>query len=310
MQGPDPSSRILLRGTYGQINVYARRHIKEMVLAGYVGAAKKSPQSLWEYIQRGYIRLDPPWGEELFGADVEVPGSRRTCREYHYDYTRGGGDKGTVAIRDVSLDSYIVHQCGRPNLYALMNAKGKRVLDLGAHIGCYSRLALGQGAKFVVAVEPDPDTVPILRYNLREAVGDGRARVMAVAAVAHKPVMPVYLSSPYANTAAASIVFDRQEGRKSKVLALHLENLYNLAKPEVLKVDVEGMEFELLNGEVPIPDSVEQIAIEFSLGKSRASDGKTWTKKSHELAALFDDWKCLKKPNLAGGSITEGVWSR
>jgi len=60
------------------------------------------------------------------------------------------------------------------------------VLDVGAHIGAFSRFALAAGCKKVIAYEPEPSNLEILKYNLSPAKGNDVMEVeIHAAAVAH-----------------------------------------------------------------------------------------------------------------------------
>ena len=45
------------------------------------------------------------------------------------------------------------------------------ILDIGAHIGVFTRYALGKGATRIIAYEPEPSNAELLRYNTRSSVG-------------------------------------------------------------------------------------------------------------------------------------------
>jgi FkbM family methyltransferase len=63
------------------------------------------------------------------------------------------------------------------------------VLDIGAHIGVFSRYALSVGCQEVIAYEPEPSNLELLRYNLRPVEEGGSAKQATIrihdAAVAH-----------------------------------------------------------------------------------------------------------------------------
>ena len=300
MKAPDPNSQIITLCDIEDVNPRARRAMREYFTAGTVGNYPRSHHSLWRDIQRRFIRLRPSWGEEMIGPEVDVPHVDRTCRYYRADYGAVRGKNTWMATRDVSIDADIVRQCGKPSLYALMDAKGKKVLDLGAHIGGYSILAAQQGAVHVLAIEPDPESAAMLRFNTKDYP---TVFSIQTAAVGENNPDEVYLSSPEVNTAGASIRFARQEAPSIRVRTMSIKDIYAFFQPDVMKVDVEGCEYELLMGDVPIPDSVRQIAVEFSFGGE-------WTAKAHALIDLFKDWTCLKQPNPNASMISEGVWRR
>jgi FkbM family methyltransferase len=55
---------------------------------------------------------------------------------------------------------------------------GDVVIDGGAHVGTSTAYALAQGARLVVAVEPDPTNVRALELNHAAAIRDGRVTVV------------------------------------------------------------------------------------------------------------------------------------
>jgi len=54
---------------------------------------------------------------------------------------------------------------------------GDVVLDCGANVGVYTREALDRGAKLVVAIEPAPENVEVLRRNFAPEIAAGRVIV-------------------------------------------------------------------------------------------------------------------------------------
>ena len=49
---------------------------------------------------------------------------------------------------------------------------GDTVVDCGAHVGLFTKLALKQGADRVVAIEPDPANVACLESNLGPEIAE------------------------------------------------------------------------------------------------------------------------------------------
>ena len=64
---------------------------------------------------------------------------------------------------------------------------GHVVLDGGAHIGAFSAWALGEGARAVRALEPEPSNVALLRINLADYSARGLAHVEQLALAAGPP---------------------------------------------------------------------------------------------------------------------------
>ena len=52
--------------------------------------------------------------------------------------------------------------------------RGDVVLDCGANVGVFTRRALDDGARLVVAIEPAPDNIECLRRNFAQEVASGK----------------------------------------------------------------------------------------------------------------------------------------
>jgi len=142
-------------------------------------------------------------------------------------------------------------------------------LDLGANIGTFSLLALSVGAR-VVAVEPEPENLELLKMNLEEnfpakdtvgAVGSwriiGRAVVNELRSVryahakgAQRPerseLVKLYLCNGDYNKYRHTLYHKR--GRESiEVLAISIrELLERYPDIDAVKMDIEGTEIDLL----------------------------------------------------------------
>ena len=80
------------------------------------------------------------------------------------------------------LKNYTLKEGEPPQTFTLQGHEC--VLDVGAHIGTFSRFALAAGCKTVIAYEPEPSNLDILRYNL-ESTDDSREVIIHAAAIAH-----------------------------------------------------------------------------------------------------------------------------
>ena len=52
------------------------------------------------------------------------------------------------------------------------------VIDVGAHLGTFTRIALQHGARLVVAVEPDPVNAACFVRTFASEIADGRVRLV------------------------------------------------------------------------------------------------------------------------------------
>ena len=161
--------------------------------------------------------------------------------------------------------------------YSKLNFKDKTVMDVGAHIGCFTDLALKNGAKHVYAYEPTPESFALMVMN----VNNDKTSLYNSALTGHDDIeTDFYLSKTYPTCHTHIPVKNRE------VMTVQAENFWqklNIHKPQVLKVDIEGGEYNFMF-QKEIPDYVEQVAIELHLGK------KGYRELGLALARKFNDW--------------------
>ena len=123
-------------------------------------------------------------------------------------------------------------------------ARGKNVLDIGASIGYYTLLALQNGAKKVVAVEPTGYLVVMLVKSLDANAGfRERCRVINVAASDY--TQRKRFNQLEALTSNGEI---HPEGNTSVEAARLDIYAYTIGKIDVIKIDVEGHEERAMLG--------------------------------------------------------------
>lgn len=148
--------------------------------------------------------------------------------------------------------------------YKLLNPRdGGTLLDIGGNIGAVSRWWLKNGGDRVVSVEPEPDNAAILRRNVEE-FGE-RALVLEAAAVNRNApkTLNLYLNNGI-NKGAHTIRETR--GRDSiEVPTVPLFDLLEQHRPNAVKIDIEGGEFQLVEEITSLPETVSRFAIEYHL---------------------------------------------
>ena len=162
-------------------------------------------------------------------------------------------------------ESVLVAGSGHCGVSALVNAHGmydynnmlliKRVLadggvfvDVGANVGAFSLIASEQPRSRVVAYEPHPATFERLRHNLRR---NGRDNVDAICAAVGSRDGEIRISDTPGSPTTHALSEAEAAGTPAIVVPL-LRIDGDLArrglKPDIVKVDVEGFEYDVLSG--------------------------------------------------------------
>ncbi len=134
---------------------------------------------------------------------------------------------------------------------------GDIVLDLGAHIGVTASLMLAKGARHVVAVEADPQSIPLLRKNLR-----GKPATVIWAAVADKPGRTAFYTR--SDRPWVGSVIEDPDRAKAIVPTVPFDGLLKRFRPSIVKVDIEFSEYRLASLRA-LPDFVKTVAIEITI---------------------------------------------
>jgi FkbM family methyltransferase len=152
--------------------------------------------------------------------------------------------------------------------YSQFINKGDLVFDVGANVGSRSKLFLSLGAK-VIAFEPQPELCEHLTRHLKLHKG---FRIMATGLGANPSVVKLKISDAHVLSSMSNrwIESTSQSGRFSSYnwdnsIDVKIETLDNMINkfgvPAFIKIDVEGYEFEVLQG---LSRPIEYLSIEFT----------------------------------------------
>jgi len=142
-------------------------------------------------------------------------------------------------------------------------------IDVGAHVGYYSLKAatlVGPNGH-ILSIEPNPQTLPKLRANI-EASEAHAVSVWPVACAQSESTLQ-FFAAPESNTGESSLSKENasQEGAAAvpyTVQARPLDAIVKEAKldrVDVIKIDVEGAEFEVLKGAANILDEYRPVLV-------------------------------------------------
>lgn len=187
-------------------------------------------------------------------------------------------------IRPGSSDLAMIKDC-LVNDYQTVDCKDHTVLDLGGNIGGFVLKAAREGVKKIVSYEPEPNNFKVLERNIAVLRDEYDVDSTAVeAAIGHEAGTFDLIIVPGSNSGcSASLNIKARKDRKS--VPVRVERFLDVVEdlqPSLVKMDIEGAEYPLLNGY--IPSCVKEMAIELH-GFSKANEElmhSTWAKLSSE----------------------------
>jgi FkbM family methyltransferase len=148
-----------------------------------------------------------------------------------------------------------------------IHGEGGTFLDCGANIGFVS-IAAAKQFDSVFAVEAHPETYEMACKNIEVSGLENIELILG--AVMNETGKVAFVSTPE-NSIGASARFKKRlkkEGYYKEVLSISLEELILKYKPRVVKIDIEGSEYDCLDGLEILP-CVEAMQIEFHGTRSK-----------------------------------------
>ena len=183
---------------------------------------------------------------------------------------------GTIFLNKLLLNKRIQNQFLRLNeteqsqltFYSQFIKKGDLVFDVGANVGSRSKLFLNLGAK-VVAFEPQSGLCEHLTQHLKlhkrftlMPIGLGKEPTIVELKISDAHVLSS-MSNRWIESTTKSGRFSSYNWDKSIDVKIEtLDNMINkFGVPAFIKIDVEGYEFEVLQG---LSRPIEYLSIEFT----------------------------------------------
>jgi len=181
---------------------------------------------------------------------------------------------------------------------------GDVVLDIGAHIGAFTTLvAIPRGASLVVAIEPDAENFAVLKRNVapfQQSVEAYRGAVVH----GHEPTVTLQLC---ANKSSMHTLVPTRGREGVKVQAICFSELLKFWRPSVVKMDIEGGEYSLMDELMLLPDYVEALAIEIHPYKGDRS--RVLSRRLVKL--LAQQFTALKAAKITEKNwVTVGIYAR
>ena len=160
-------------------------------------------------------------------------------------------------------------------LYNIINYYGlETVLDIGSNIGYFPLVELAAGSRSITAIEPVDDTFKYLKLNLR-GCSDCELMNAAVGVQSDKIRMYIPLERnklPILNLATVSRSAAAKYGANVKELEIDVISFSDILARQsydLVRMDIEGYEWDLLSSSESIPGSIHAIDIEVHDGDPR-----------------------------------------
>lgn len=159
-----------------------------------------------------------------------------------------------MKYREGTYDKEIINEV--KNCYNGLDFDGKVILDIGGNIGAFAKMATDKRAK-VISFEPCPENFELLVENSPDSININRA------VVGNTDKQRNFYLNKGRNKGIHSLEIKR--GRDKIIVdCCNFSDMIEEYKPDILKIDIEGGEYELFDLET-IPKCVKQIAIELHL---------------------------------------------
>lgn len=177
-------------------------------------------------------------------------------------------------------------------------------VDVGANIGLYSLMAAAQGVSKVYAIEPNPFSYSVLARNICANGFDSIIVPLCLAMNEESSIVSFKLNGPNAGTVGNNII-DEELSQTSVTVTMASFSLDELFRVQGirnvthLKIDVDGIELEILRGATDLlaDHKLKSILIEDVSGnESEASELSLFIEKFgfHETHAWGRDGTCNK----------------
>ena len=162
-------------------------------------------------------------------------------------------------------------------LYQIIKKGGfTTILDLGSNIGYFPKIELVAGAEEIIAFEPIPHTYAILRENLKEC---NRCITINAAVAKSEGNSLIYVPVDVRGLPILNLASMNKEPllKDPRVAYIHTYNVQSMSfqkildkhAPDIIRMDIEGYEWELFTSLYRIPPETKIIDFEVHGGNIR-----------------------------------------
>lgn len=207
-----------------------------------------------------------------------------------------------MRVRENTSDSFIMEEVLGGEYRKLNILPTDIVADIGLNIGVFSIWALQKGARKIHSYEPDKENFELARHNLEINGLAERVQFNNLAVTGTDDTQRQFSVNHHKNKGLHSLLSIR--GRDTVIVnCININEIISSIQPTVMKLDIEGGEYECL---LSVKDfgSVQELILEFH--HAQLNDMKTHEKYKEILNFLgtrFDKIDA-RDPRIIGGAWT------
>lgn len=213
----------------------------------------------------------------------------------------------TISFRDVQAlvregtsDEFVVKEVFTGEYNKLNIRSDDVIVDFGLNIGMFTTFALKKGAKQVISYEADAENFEYAKHNVElNCLDNERYKLYNLAVIGNDDEYREFSINLRKNKGAHSLLHKR--GRDVvKVPCVNINKVFEEYKPTIVKMDIEGGEYECLKN-VKSFDGIREWIMEFH--HAHLNDTKTHDKYNEILDLLRKHFKTVE-----ARKDTKGAW--
>jgi FkbM family methyltransferase len=170
---------------------------------------------------------------------IELPIDRKTKRKLKAEYKKflGATERVDTDMIGESISNYLIPE---------VDYTGKVCLDLGANIGGFSKIAMDFGASKIVSVECDSRNFNMLVDSFDES--DNVELIHGAITSSLNETIKIYKNNSQKKHCSTSIIKKKNNQFKEydEVRSIRFNDLVNKHKPDIIKIDIEGAEYQII----------------------------------------------------------------
>jgi FkbM family methyltransferase len=172
------------------------------------------------------------------------------------------GNRTVVKIRENTSDSGVVKEAFGSEYDRLRMKPEDVVLDIGMNIGGFTLRALEMGITNIYGYEPELDNFSLAAANVQMNKGsDQEPRLYNLAVIGNDDSVRTLYVNTKRSKAMHSLVPRRGRGTV-EVECININTILETVKPTIIKMDIEGGEYEILKA-VKSFKGVRELMLEF-----------------------------------------------